>query len=156
MTLLKKSDIKSGMWVYLGAFKYDGMSKPHHDLRLSLFDYRNSPLCSDWLQWYTQDRNPYKVNAGRITKLNPMTVEFKKMNGGGYYIYTLRLKWITQVFNTHTEFISWRNDYLKTERETIKRLHQEIKDDTKFWRNRHEVLLRWNRTDQLKQVRRIK
>jgi len=151
MTLLKKSNLHSGMWLLLGNAPVDDWGKKTLlSARWMMFDYRKTPLCSRELQWYGQDRNPYKLTPVRISKMNPLSY---KHDYGSKHIL---IKHISHAFESHTEFIAWRNEFLKEERKKIKTLHQEARKDKKFWRARKEELQHWGRLDDLKQIKKIK
>jgi|TARA_Y100000034_G_scaffold136279_1_gene211957 hypothetical protein len=151
MTLLKKSNLKSGMWVVLGHMPTDDWGrKTYLSARHDLFDYRNGPTCAEYLQWYSQDRNPYKIKAHRISKMNP--VSYKDEYGSRHIL----IKHISHAFESHTEFIQWRNDFLKKERQEIKTLHQEARNDKKFWDTRKAELAHWGRLDDINKIRKIR
>ena len=150
-----RADLKRGMWIFLGNKILEGDHHTIQESRLRLFDYRLSPLNSAELQWYSQARNPYKFTPHQITKMSPLTCKFRG-SGSDYYIQTFRLKEVSHSFETHTDFITWRNETLVDERETIRTLHQEIRRDRRFWKNRRAELRMWNRIDDLKKVRKIK
>ena len=151
-----RKDLKRGMWIVLGNKIVEGYNKPYLEIRKSLFDYRRSPLCSRELQWFSQKKNPYKIIGEQITGMSPLTCKFKTDSAGqynGYYKHTFRLKDVTHSFNSHSEFIAWRNEFLRLERIEIRELHQEIRKDRSFWKARSAELRHWNRLDDLKRIR---
>ena len=151
MTLLKKSNLHSGMWLVLGNAPVDDWGrKTLLSARWMMFDYRKSPLWSATLEWYGQDKNPYKLTPHRISKMNPLS---EKTEYGSRHIL---IKHISHAFESHTEFIAWRNEFLKEERQKIKTLHQEARKDKKFWSARKAELQHWGRLDDLNKIKKIR
>tara|TARA_R110000744_G_scaffold92927_1_gene179662 strand:- start:2280 stop:2744 length:465 start_codon:yes stop_codon:yes gene_type:complete len=150
-----RKNIKGGMWIFLGNQVLQGDQIPFLESRAKMFDYRNTPLNAKELVWHSQSKNPYKLTPNQITRVSPLTCKFKAMSGE-YITHTFRLQDVTHAFNTHSEFIAWRNEFLATERDTIRDLHQTIRKDRKFWKTRRAELKTWNRVDDEKRIRRIK
>jgi hypothetical protein len=155
----KKSHLKRGMWIFLGNTIVEGYNDTFLNVRQRCFDYRKNPLWERELRWHSQHRNPYRLTPQQVTGMSPLTCKFKsetKIQGKFYYKHTFRIKEISHIFNTHSEFIVWRNEFLKDERDYIKELHQAIRKDRTFWKARRTELRMWNRIDDLKNIRKIK
>ncbi|MAE83567.1 MAG: hypothetical protein CMB80_12565 [Flammeovirgaceae bacterium] len=150
---IKKADLSRGMWLFLGGKIFEGHSGTYLEERIKLFDYRRTALCARELLWYSQQRNPFTIQPSQITKMSPLTCRFKGKSD--YYTHPFMLREVTHVFETHTDFISWRNQFLKDERDQIRELHNKIRDDKTYWSKRAEELRHWNRLDDLKRIRKL-
>ena len=151
---LTRAHLKRGMWIVLGNQMVEGYNMDYISCRKRLFDYRNSPTWSRELQWHSQDKNPYKLLPQQITRMSPLTCRLRYKDGDTV-THTFRIKEISHIFNSHTEYIAWRNDYLKQERDEIRQLHQDAKKDKAFWSKRRAELRHWNRIDDLRRIKKI-
>jgi len=152
---IKRSDLKTGMWMLLGEKILSGDRFTILVNRARLFDYRNAPLSKSVLYHHSQRSNPYTLTPHQITKLSPLTAKFRSRLSGDYHTHSFRVNEITRIFDKHTDFILWRDEFLKHEREHIKALHQVIKQDRTFWIARRNELKHYKRPDDLKKVKKI-